>query len=70
MKTEVTHEGEKFEIDRGDGLPGWETQGKAARMEGITARMQAWTEGETKRLDQCCCWYVVIYSANVLAPFA
>lgn len=74
-KAEATHEGrEKFESDHeerdGDGLPGWEGQDKAAWMEGIKARMQGWTEGETKRLDQCCCWYLVIYSANVLAPFA
>lgn len=32
-------------------------------------RMQGWMEGETKKRDQCCCWYLVIYSANVLPPF-
>lgn len=25
---------------------------------------------ERRRLDQRCCWYLVIYSANVLSPFA
>ena len=46
-----------------------ERQTDVTRMEG-KRRNDGRRDRVRQRLDQCCCWYLVIYSANVLAPFS